>query len=156
MAAKFQLIITGPREDAGEELKLIAKRASNPKPAMKAIQAVLLGAEAEAFETSGQSTGQLWKADTKAWQERKAKEGASTKPERYTGALMQSLTVGGGEFAGEIRRVTKTSSIIGTTIYYAAFQKRPILARLRYTRGVVAKAQDILYDWLINGEVAGA
>jgi phage gpG-like protein len=156
MAVKFQLIITGPADAPAEELELIAKRAGNAKPAMKAIQAMELAAEAEAFATGGASTGRSWKADTKRWQERKAKEGASTKPERYTDALMRSLTVEGGEFAGEIRKITKTSSILGTRIYYAAFQKRPILAQLRFTPGVVATAQQILYDWLINGEVAGA
>jgi hypothetical protein len=152
MAYKVQLIITPPKRGDVRELTLLADRAHDAKPAMHAILDMLRGTEAREFESSGRAGGKPWKADTPEWQKRKADAGKSTKPERYTDALMLSLTA--ERAPGAIRRVNRQSAVLGTTYIYSRYQKgRTLLARLRFTPGVYTSARDILVNWLMEGHV---
>jgi hypothetical protein len=154
MALKVQLLIVGPDKPAGEELELLAARARDARPAMRAILDIMLEGEREQFATSGAAGGRAWDADTPAWRAEKRRKGRSPDPERYTDALMKSLTAPRAK--GGRRRVTKASATLGTTLYYAQWQKRPLLSGLRYVPGVVKRAQDVIVEWFMDGTVSSA
>jgi phage gpG-like protein len=149
MALRVRLNVSTPKPSS-EDIALIAARARDAKPAMRVILNVLIDAERRAFETQGSITGRRWDEDTPAWRIRKGKEGKPQEPLRYTDRLMRSLTQ--TKARGGIRRVTKQQAVLGTMIFYARFQKRPVLARLRYAPGVIATCQDILVNWLLEGK----
>jgi hypothetical protein len=151
MSLKVQLIITGPDEPAGEALELLAVRARDARPAMKAILDITLEGESRIFDTGDAAGGRSWAPDDPAWSARKRREGKSSQPERYTDALMKSLTQ--PHASGGVRRVNKFSAVLGTTLYYAKWQKRPLLSKLRYVPGVVARAQDVVVEWFMEGTV---
>jgi phage gpG-like protein len=152
MSLKVQLVITGPDEPSGEALELLAVRARDARPAMKAILDVMLEGEQKTFDTGGAAGGRSWMPDSAAWAARKRRAGKSGQPERYTDALMKSLTLPRAK--GAVRRVNKFSAVLGTTLYYAKWQKkRQPLATLRYVPGVVAKAQDVIVEWFMEGTV---
>jgi Phage virion morphogenesis family len=110
----------GELDDATEQFKGIAERASDAKPVLRAIQALMVDAGMEQFETQGSSTGEAWQPDTKEWAERKGSEGLSDETLVRHGKLREAMMAktGGGS---TIRRLSKHSTTVGVRLFYARF-----------------------------------
>lgn len=116
-------------QGAEDQLSYIAERARDARPVMKVILGLMSHAQAEQFRSAGARGGTPWQKDTKAWIERKRRQGWNVDTEIYRGDLKNSLTMGSGEMADEIRRYGKHSATFGTNRFYAKFQghKRVLL-----------------------------
>lgn len=139
-------------EESVHALTGMATRARDAKPAMQAVLDVLVEAEAEQFATSGGASGRHWKADTQEWRDKKSELGKPAQPERFSGALMRSLTQ--KEAPQAIRSVSKQQAVIGSTVAYARFQKNPLI-RVADQTDKVSRCRDIVIGWFLNGNVHG-
>jgi len=134
-----------------DEFKDLGERAKDAEPVMRKIQKSMLEGSRLVWESEGATAGKSWQQDTERWIERKKAKGWDTKTEHRRGDLEASLTIeGGGEFAGEVRKVRKTETIFGTRVFYAIFQmhRRRLLSVVRRDREIWA---EWIIDWILSG-----
>lgn len=150
--SRIQLIASGVKL-AGDELEQLAQRARNGKPATTVILEQMRQAQVEQFASSGGRGGSPWAPDSEGWKDRKADEGKSSQPLRYTDALYESLTTKGRGSAG-VRSATGQKAALGTKIAYAIYQgnKRRLIA---FTEADTVTWEDVIVNWLIKGESSG-
>jgi phage gpG-like protein len=129
----------------------IAARASDAKPIMRAIQALMVEDSIEQFASEGDSVGEGWEQDTPEWKERKSKEGLSDKTLIRHGKLRDAMMAKTGG-AGAIRRLSKHSATVGVRLYYARFagKKRRLLTM---TVPKQDKYASMMIDYIIEGKV---
>jgi phage gpG-like protein len=147
---RLKLFIDGT-DVARDEFLAMAARARDASPVMREIQKLMLEGSIENFETRGGRLGHPWLPDSPGYLARKTAEGYRPGLEEMTGSLRDSLTVPeGGEYAGEIRKVLKTSTVFGTTDKSARWQghKRELL-------GITMVDADLwgsmILEWILSG-----
>jgi phage gpG-like protein len=149
---RLRLYIDGDGlRDTERQFEEIGKRASDAKPIMRAIQALMVEDSIEQFASEGDSVGEGWNQDTANWTKRKSKEGLSDKTLVRHGKLRDAMMAktGGG---GAIRRLSKHSATVGVRLYYARYagKKRRLLT-------MIAPKQDkyasMMIDYIIDGKI---
>ena len=113
---KLEAEVTGELKVA-EELMEMAKRARDPRPAMRKARDIMITANRKQFETSGAYLGDPWPEDSEETLKRKRRKGQDTRPNRATGAMETALSGGRGRSTS----ATKTGARAGTKIFYARF-----------------------------------
>jgi hypothetical protein len=141
----------GELEESEKQFEDIGARASDAKPIMRAIQALMIEDSIEQFASEGDSVGEGWKQDTPEWTERKAGEGLSDKTLVRHGNLRDAMMAKTGG-RGAIRRLSKHSATVGVRLYYARFagKKRRLLTM---TVPKQDKYASMMIDYIIEGKV---
>lgn len=149
----------GELDDTTQKFRDIAERASDAKPVLRAIQALMVDAGMEQFESQGASAGKAWQPDTKEWSERKSSEGLSgetlIRHSKLRDAMMAKT--GGGS---TIRRLSKHSTTVGVRLFYARFvgrvpagvEKKDRML-LTMTPPMKNKYATMMIDYIIDGKV---
>lgn len=98
-------------------MRRIGARGADMRPAMSAIRELLIEGNRRQFETSGGFLGEPWERLAPGTVARKARMGQEATPMVATGALRESLEGGRGKRS----RVTRSSVMVGTSLFYAIF-----------------------------------
>ncbi len=148
MPVRVQLV-AGGADLAGHELDGLADRARNALPATDALVDLMVEHQRRQWASDGARGGKPWPRNTVKWARNKARHGKPTRPMRYTGVLMESLT-SATKIKGAIRTAGKQRATVGTNVFYAKFQPARLIG---YTTQDVGRYQDVVVHWLMEGKV---
>lgn len=130
----------------------MAGRATDMRPAFRAIRELIISGHKRNWASQGQHLGERWPANTIGTIERKARMGQSLDPLTATGALHRAVHGGRGRYS----RVSRTSVSVGVSLFYARFQlakkgrvpRRPMVGIARTTEQAALK---IVETYLVKG-----
>jgi len=151
MPAQFRFKVEIDGADAAEEmLRGIGERGHEAKPVLRIIQRLMLESAEAQFASKGARGGSPWLPDKPDTVAKKLEAGYPKDTEIMTGDLFDALTSTSGG-AGAIRRLSRTSTTVGTSLPYAIFQghKRELLEIT--TEDADAWAERMV-DYLLEGK----